>query len=93
MVNMVEHDRRHPEAPSGDTIRGRIRKEIAALLKCAEAEVDLDKPFEQLGLSSLEGMMLLGDMELWLGVEIPPTEILEHATLAEYCDHLARQLR
>ncbi|MCP4898008.1 MAG: acyl carrier protein [bacterium] len=70
---------------------GRVRGALSRITQKPAEEIDLEVSFEELRLSSIEGLTLLGDLELSLGVEIEPSEVFEHATLREFCKVLVER--
>ncbi|GIG56818.1 phosphopantetheine-binding protein [Longispora fulva] len=64
---------------------------VADLLAIAPSEVDPTATMEALGVDSATTLVLAGDLGVLLGRTIPPTELLDHPTLAALADHLARQ--
>lgn len=52
---------------------------------------DMERSFQAFGLSSREELVLVGDLEDWLGYELAPTVIWDHPTiigLATYIEEL-----
>ncbi len=64
---------------------------LAEVLNIPTHEIRVNEPFEGLGLSSIEVVVLSGDLEDWLEVRLSPTVFWEHrsiSTLAEYLGSL-----
>ena len=63
---------------------------IATLLEVESGEFDVSIPFADYGLSSSTALLLVGELETWLGFELSPTLIWEYPNinaLAQYlCD-------
>jgi acyl carrier protein len=60
---------------------------IAAVLEIEPASIDPTRNLDELGLDSLQSVCLAGDLEAWLGAEIPATAIWDYPTidcLSEY---------
>lgn len=53
------------------------------------ATLDPQRPFNELGIDSLDAITLTGDLEHDLGMSIDPAEILEHPTPLAFATHLA----
>ncbi|MEV6520996.1 acyl carrier protein [Longispora sp. NPDC051575] len=64
---------------------------VAELLAIEPAEVDPAATMEALGVDSATTLVLASDLGELLGRTIPPTELLDHPTLAALAGHLARQ--
>jgi acyl carrier protein len=62
---------------------------VAELLDLPEAEIDVDEPFADHGISSRDLVSLSGDIEDWLGRPLPPTVGWEYPTIAALARHLA----
>lgn len=71
-----------------EVVMVRAKEALARITQQPVDAVDLNVPFEKLGLSSIEGLTLLGDLELSLGVEIEPSEVFEFPTLSDFCEVL-----
>lgn len=54
---------------------------VARELAAKPDAVDPDAPLTELGLSSRQVVILGGDLEDWLGREIPDTAIWDHPTI------------
>ena len=65
---------------------------LANLANVPPSEIDLDEPFESLGVSSAEAVILTGDIETWLGIRLDPTLAWEHPSVRKTAAHLAKQL-
>lgn len=53
------------------------------------AGIDPQRPFNELGIDSLDAITLTGDLEVELGLSIDPAVILEHPTPRAFAIHLA----
>lgn len=78
-----------PRTPKEITVW--LVKWIAKQSKIAESAVDVEEPFVNLGLSSRQAVMLSGDLEDWLGVEVLPSAAWDHPTVAALATHLAAE--
>ncbi len=50
-------------------------------------EIDTNRPFAEYGLDSIAAVTMAGDLEDWLGLELPPTLLWDYPeieTLAQY---------
>lgn len=63
-----------------DTVVRILAERIAALRQRDPASVDVSRPFNELGVDSLDAMTLLGDVEECFGVVLDAAEIYEHPT-------------
>ena len=63
---------------------------VARELRGAPADVDVDAPLTELGLSSRQVVILGGDLEDWLGREIPDTAVWDHPSIRALSDFLGK---
>ncbi len=73
---------------SAREIEAWLVRELAARLHLPPTGVNLALPFRTLGLGSQQALALIGDLEKWLGVEIPPTLPWRCPTVASLAQHL-----
>jgi acyl carrier protein len=65
---------------------------VAKLLGCAESEVDLTREFTEYGISSLDGLALLGDLEDLVGRRLPDSLLWDYPDLERLTRHLQQQI-
>ena len=51
-------------------------------------EIDDNEPFVNLGVSSRQAVVLMGDLENWLGFEIDPSLAWEYPTIQDLSEYL-----
>ena len=61
-------------------------------LKLSSPPSDLHKPFVTFGMDSVHAMMLVGDLEDFLGRRLPPTLAWDHPTVDALAGHLSQGL-
>lgn len=66
-----------------------LRKEIARALGIFQSEVDVELPFDELGLDSVTSLEVTGALEEWLGRSLSPRTFVEHRTIRTLAAHLA----
>lgn len=76
-------------ARSAREIHGWLVHRLADLLGLEAAGVDAREPFASYGLGSREAIGLSGELEDWLGIELPPTLLYEHPTIESLVRALA----
>ena len=59
----------------------------------AEAEIDADRPFAEMGLNSVMAMSIRRDAEQLVGMELSATMLWNHPTIAALATYLAEKLR
>ncbi len=75
--------------PSVEEIQEWLVTNIADRLEMKPEEIDLDEPITHLGLSSREAIMLSGELEEWLGYELPPELLYEYPEIKPLAEKLA----
>lgn len=66
--------------------------EIEDLLSVDSQELAVDQPLVNYGLSSMTGMILSGDIEQWLGIELDPSVAWEYPTIESLAGYLAEEV-
>ncbi|OAR19613.1 polyketide synthase, partial [Mycobacterium leprae 3125609] len=67
-----------------------LRTIIAAELRVAEAELDTDRPFAELGLNSLMAMAIRREAEQFIGIELSAIMLFNHPTVALLAAYLTK---
>lgn len=62
------------------TIERFVLERLSQLRKRPLAELDPERPFNELGVDSLDAVSLTGELEERLGVTIDPAELFDHPT-------------
>jgi acyl carrier protein len=76
-----------------EAIQGWLIAEIEDLLSLDPQELAVDKPLVNYGLSSMTGMILSGDIEQWLGIELDPSVAWEYPTIESLAEYLAEEVK
>ncbi|WP_409434198.1 type I polyketide synthase [Mycobacterium sp. SMC-14] len=69
-----------------------LRGILARELRMSEAELQLDRPFAELGLNSVMAMAVRRDIEALVGLELSATMLWNHPTTAALAAHLTGKL-
>nr|WP_264017116.1 acyl carrier protein [Mycolicibacter longobardus] len=69
-----------------------LRSILARELRMPEAELQLDRPFAELGLNSVMAMAVRRDIEALVGLELSATMLWNHPTTAALAAHLTGKL-
>lgn len=84
------------ESPSPTRTAAEIREWIIERLihdvGLSPDEVDGDKPVVSFGVDSMQFVVLVGELESWLGVRFADNPLIDHPTVNALSTHLARQL-
>ena len=75
-------------SPPRDTIEAWLIDWIAKELGMPPAEIETSKSLLDYSLSSVTAMMLVGDLEEWLGLTLPPTLVWDYPSIAAIADYL-----
>jgi acyl carrier protein len=78
--------------PSAATIEAWLIEKVAELLAFQPGDIDAEKELSVYGLSSMTGVMLIGDIEDWLGIKLEPTVAWEHPTVRSLAGYLVGEL-
>ena len=78
------------DVKSGDEIKTWVVEYIADLLETDSEEIDVTIPFDRYGLDSSAAVGLTGDLEDWLGKEVPPTLLYDYPTVEALVEHLSK---
>lgn len=70
-------------APDTATTSMWLREKVASRLDVEVSEVSEDTYFDDFGLDSTEALVLAGELEKWLGFELPGTALWYHPTIRE----------
>jgi phthiocerol/phenolphthiocerol synthesis type-I polyketide synthase A len=69
-----------------------LRTILAGELRIPEAELDIDRPFAELGLNSLMAMSIRREAERLVGIELSATMLWNHPTITSLTTYLAKKL-
>lgn len=73
--------------PAGSVAEWLVQR-IAARLRTAPASVDLDRPFVEFGLGSVEAVEMSAALEAWLGRTLPATLLWDYPNIRLLTQHL-----
>jgi acyl carrier protein len=72
-----------------DEIVDWLVERLAERLAVSREEVDIREPLANYGLSSKQAVVLSGDLEEWLGRDLPATLLWDYPTIEQVAAHLA----
>jgi acyl transferase domain-containing protein/acyl-CoA synthetase (AMP-forming)/AMP-acid ligase II/pimeloyl-ACP methyl ester carboxylesterase len=73
------------------TIRDWLLNQLSGKLGLPPAEIDIDEPFANYGLDSVQAVRLSADLEDFLGLKLAPTLAYDFPTIAALSNYLASQ--
>lgn len=74
---------------SVEAIQQWLISHLAGALNLPTSAIDLETPFDRYGVDSLIAVTMTGDLEEWLGVEIPVTLAWDYPNIALLAVYLA----
>jgi phthiocerol/phenolphthiocerol synthesis type-I polyketide synthase A len=83
------------EVPAEDVVRelqDGLRAILARELHMPEAELELDRPFAELGMNSVMAMSVRRDTEQFVGIELSATMLFNYPTIVALAEHLAKKV-
>lgn len=81
-----------PDRRSAAEIRDWIVNRLSAAMEIDPGEIRLDEPLVDLGLDSMQFVVLVGDLEQWLGVRFLDNPLIDYPTANALSEYLAEQL-
>ena len=75
--------------PTAKEIESWLKQRIAAQMRVPALEVQVNKPFMELGMGSLDAVEVATDLEAWLQRELSPTAIFNHPNIVSLATWLA----
>ena len=64
---------------------------LAEILGVDINEIDVQAPFTDYGLGSLQALEMSGDLESWLGLKLDPTILWDYPDIQKLSHHLAKE--
>jgi acyl-CoA synthetase (AMP-forming)/AMP-acid ligase II/acyl carrier protein len=75
--------------PSAERIEDWLAGRLAGTLGTDPRDADVNRPFADFGLDSVQGVRIAADLAVLLGTPLPATLVWEHPTIAKLASHLA----
>ncbi|GAA4617540.1 hypothetical protein GCM10023195_78350 [Actinoallomurus liliacearum] len=79
-----------PRRPGKPAIRRFLVDAVASRCKVPAAEVDPDRPLDELGLTSRDAVAIAGELEKLVGARLPATLLYEHRTITRLAEVIAQ---
>lgn len=76
---------------SVDTIQAWLVNQIAKQLGIAAQTIKMGEPLTRYGLDSIDSVTIVGDMEDWLGAELPSTLLWDYPTIEKAAHYLVNE--
>jgi acyl carrier protein len=75
--------------PTATSVEQWLVANIARLAEISPARIDVDRPFSEFGLESVQLFELSGDLEEFLGRSLPETVVWDYPTIRTLAHYLA----
>jgi phthiocerol/phenolphthiocerol synthesis type-I polyketide synthase A len=73
-------------------LRHGVRAILAGELRVAEDQIELDRPFAEMGLNSVMAISIRRQLEQFVGLELSATMLFNHPTIESFSNYLAIRL-
>ncbi len=80
------------ETTAVDIIQGWFVKQIAKQLGIGVQTIKVTEPLTRYGLDSIDSVTIVGDMEDWLGTELPSTLLWDYPTIEKAAFYLVNEM-
>lgn len=77
---------------SVETIQTWLVNQIAKQLGIATKTIKVDEPLTRYGLDSIDSVTIVGDMEDWLGSELPSTLLWDYPSIEKAANYLVNEV-
>jgi acyl carrier protein len=78
-----------PEPPSESAVRDWLVSHIAAVARIQPEEVEIDRPFAEFGMDSMQLFQLSGELEKFLGYKVSEIIAWDYPTIAKLSRYLS----
>ncbi len=75
-----------------EAIQTWLVNQIAKQLSLTAASIKLQEPLTRYGLDSIDSVTIVGDLEDWLGTELPSTLLWDYPTIAKAAQYLVQEM-
>lgn len=80
-----------PETSPQEAISSWLVAKLAKQLSLNAKTIDVSEPLTRYGLDSIDAVTLVGDMEDWLGLELPSTLLWDYPTIQKTAQYLVKE--
>ncbi|TAF08876.1 MAG: phosphopantetheine-binding protein [Nostocales cyanobacterium] len=74
-----------------DAIQGWLVNQISKQLNISSETIKVTEPLTRYGLDSIDSVTIVGDMEDWLGAELPSTLLWDYPTIEKAAKYLVEE--
>jgi acyl carrier protein len=76
-------------AEAAESIQDWLIDQLAVRLDLDPDDIDIDASFESFGMESAEALVMLTQLEQWLGRTVPPVLVWNYPTIAQLSQRLS----
>jgi acyl carrier protein len=76
---------------TAEQLQVRLASRLAVMRQMEAKDIDVTKEYSYYGLSSLEIVMIVTDLEEWLGRPLDPTLLWDYPTIQSFSEYLATE--
>ena len=76
-----------------ENIRTFIKSILAEIVGTQSSDLDADKDFDSYGLSSASAVIMLGELEEFIDMDLSPSILFEHNTINKLSAHMEQLLQ
>jgi len=77
--------------PTFTEVQDWLIRNIAATLEIEPSAIEVNRPLEEYGIDSLQAFSISGDLQIWLGLELPETLVWDYPTIESLCKYLTTE--
>jgi acyl carrier protein len=90
-MDSMTPDLKTQPAKTAESIQDWLIEKVAQRLDIDPDEIDSQASFESFGMESAEALVLLNQLEQWLGHSVPPVLVWNYPTIAQLSERLAEK--
>lgn len=73
-----------------EAIEDFLKRKLSASLSIAPDVIDIHQPLTNYGLDSMSSVVLVGELEEWLNVELSATLLWDYPTISDLSEYLSK---
>ncbi len=89
--NYIQSDQPPTETSPVEAIQSWLVSKLAKQLSLNAQTIDICQPLTRYGLDSIDAVTLVGDLEDWLGLELPSTLLWDYPTIEKSAQYLVKE--
>lgn len=89
--NYVEGNGKNTETSSVEALQNWLVSKLASQLSINSKTINVSEPLTRYGLDSIDAVTLVGDLEDWLGLELPETLLWDYPSIEKASQYLVKE--